>query len=491
MRERVPCRNAGTSPRFSVRGRLLAAVAAALLLASCSPGGPGPGAGATSGATPAPPATASPATGSGQAALPATVFTDAELVALLNGVAQSRNLPGPVAMDSARQRSAAGGGALPTIDVEVSPRECRPLVPVDPFSRWADTAINFGEGATPLEAQSGPLTTIMVTLRSAASDVLAAADFGYTQETMNRCGTFKVSATESGRTSTQTMQLLDAPQLGDKQHALMQIATPAGPGDYGTVTLQVMAGTLSISMSRAVATLRSEADAQPALDSMAELARELIGRAVKSPPSVGAAPSNPLPPERMAAALKGVTGPHGEPVSLQGATVIGPPPGSSASPAPQETQQVPPSCAFDDEAYYSSLSGSVLVQGQIEGASKLEYSDFAVISMPADAVPPYPFDTRAASLSRCTAIEETMMGGPGRPWREFSQVNSPLKGDSRYAVSYQLSDGTGEWHVRSGARKGSVSVEVAGRARSQDGIKQLAESQASFVTTILARTASP
>lgn len=483
-----PCRSPGTSPRLPAEAWLVIAVATALLLGSCSPRGGGPDAGATPG-TATPPI--SPATGSGQAGLPATVFTDAELVALINGVAQSRNLPGPVAMDSAGQRSVAEGGALPPIDVEVSPGECAALVPLHPFSRWADTSINFAEGAMPLEAQSGPLTTIMVTLRSAARDALDAADFGYTDDAMARCGTFEVSATESGRTSTQTMQLLDAPKLRDRQHALMQNAKPASPGDYGTVTLQVLAGTLSLSMSRAVAGLDSEADAQPALDSMAVLTREIISHAVNSPPSVAAAPSNLLPPDRMAAALRSVTGPHGEPVSLHGATVIGPPPGFSASPAPQETQQVPPSCAFDDEAYYSSLSGSVLVQGQIEGASKLEYSDFAVISMPANVVPPYPFDTRAASLSRCTAIEETMMGGPGRPWREFSQVESPLKGDSRYAVSYQLSDGTGEWHVRSGAREGSVSVEVAGRTRSQDGVKQLAESQASFVATILAKIASP
>lgn len=475
--------SADTCPGSSFGGRLVTAVAAALLLASCSPGGAGPDTAASSGtASPtAPPATAAPA----------TVLTDSELVALINGVAQSRKLPGPVAMDSARQRSVAAGGALRPIDVEVSPRECGTLVPLDPFSRWADTSINFAEGAMPLDAQSGPLTTIMVTLRSAAPDALAAADFGYTEEITARCDTFEVSATESGRTSTQTMHLLDAPKLGDKQHALMQNANPASPGDYGTVTLQVLAGTLSISMSRAVAALGSAADAQPALDSMAGLAREIISHAVKSPPSVGAAPSNLLPPDRMAAALKGVTGPHGEPVSLQGATVIGPPPGFSAPPSPQETQQVPSSCTFDDAAYFSSLTGSVLAQGQIEGASKLEYSDFSVISMPANAAPPYPFDTRAAALSKCTAIEETLMGGPGRPWREFAQVESPLKGDSRYAVSYQLSDGTGEWHVRSGARKGSVSVEVVGRTRSQDGIRQLAESQASFSAKILARTGTP
>ena len=43
---------------------------------------------------------------------------------------------------------------------------------------WADKGVNFAEGAMPMGAQSGPATTIMITLRSAEKDAIAKADFG-------------------------------------------------------------------------------------------------------------------------------------------------------------------------------------------------------------------------------------------------------------------------------------------------------------------------
>ena len=78
------------------------ALMAALSLAGCSSGSPAPGAGTT---TESPSATSvSPSGGQSSDGFPEEVFTDAELVAIINGVGQSRNLPFPAAQDSARQR---------------------------------------------------------------------------------------------------------------------------------------------------------------------------------------------------------------------------------------------------------------------------------------------------------------------------------------------------------------------------------------------------
>ena len=219
---------------------------------------------------------------------------------------------------------------------------------------------------------------------------------------------------------------------------------------------------MSVSLTLAVADLNSESDANPALDSMADLARQLIGQAVNKPPTVGAPAPNPRTPEDVVALVKGVTAPGGYPVTLPGASVIGPPPGTAATPS---SQPVLP-CTFDDDAYYGTLLGAVLGQGQIPGATKMDYAELAVISMPTAASPPYPFDSRAAALRDCTTVQETMLGN-SRPWSAVSQLSVSIPAEATYAVAYQLSDGTGEWHVRAGARRGSLTVEANGRTPSQ------------------------
>ncbi|HKU03239.1 MAG TPA: hypothetical protein VJQ80_10560, partial [Arthrobacter sp.] len=282
------------------RARRAGALAAALVaLAGCSPGGTPPPSSPTSAplASSFPPASTPSATGSLSGP-----FSDAELAAIINGVGGSRNLPYPAAEDSTRLRSGAASGSFPQTRTETTPADCAALVPQDPFTRWADKNINFAEGIMPqVGAESGPTTTIWIILRSAEKESIAKADFGYQDDLLSRCGQFDLAYTEAGRTSTYALQLVAAPPIADKQHAFMQVTKPKGPGDFGSVGLRVLDGTLSITLTLSVAALNSEADARPALASMADLAKELISEAGK--PQAPAAPSAPnsLTPDQMVA----------------------------------------------------------------------------------------------------------------------------------------------------------------------------------------------
>ncbi|MFF1386126.1 hypothetical protein ACFVWT_21465 [Arthrobacter sp. NPDC058288] len=321
----------------------------------------------------------------------------------------------------------------------------------------------------------------MFTLRSAEKDAIAKADFGYTDDLASRCSQFDVATTESGQTSTYTLQLLAAPlvsegPVGEREYGLRQ-TKPMGPGGVGTVGLRVLAGTLSIHLDLSVAALDSESAAKPALDSMAGLAKELIDQAVKKPPTGAPVPPNSRSADDVVALLKGVTGPDGGPVTMPGASVLGPVPGFSAAPS---TQGPAGPCTFNDEAYYGSLPGAVLGQGQIQGASKMDYTEFSVISMTTTAAPPYPFDTRAAALGECTTIQEVGVGGGSREWSAVSKLDTTIAADSSYALAYQLPDGTGEWHVRAGARKGTLSVEADTRTSSQAEAQATADGLATF-----------
>lgn len=321
----------------------------------------------------------------------------------------------------------------------------------------------------------------MITLRSAGKDAIAKADFDYTPQQVSACRQFDLASTESGRTSTYAVQLLAAPPIGEKQHGLMQTTKPKGPGDYGSAGLRVLAGTLSITLSLAVAVLDSEADAKPALDSMAGLAKELIDQATNNPPTMAPLPPNSRTADDLVALFKGVTGPDGSPVTLPGASVIGSMPGFTA--APSSPSAAPP-CTFSDATYLGSLVGGVLGQGMADGASKLEFAEFSVISMPTTAAAPFPFDIRAAMLRDCTTIQEEPMGGVSRPWSGVTQLNTTLAADSSYAIYYQLSDGTGEWHVRAGARKGTLSVEAHTRTSSQAGTQAAADRLSAFIGSV-------
>lgn len=471
------------------RPRVACAVVSLVALAGCSSGGGTPGATSPAG-TPTATTTAPPASSSGSPAatgLPEAVFTDAQLVAIINGVGQKRNLQFPAAQDSERMRSGASSGSFPQVSTETTPGECIAFVPENPFVRWADKSVNFAEGVMPIGAQSGPTTTIMVSLRSAEKGAIAKADFGYTDDLASRCSQFDLASTESGRTSTYAVQLLPAPlvgekPVGEKQYGLMQTTKPKGPGDFGLVGLRVLAGSVSITLNLSVAALNSESEAKPALDAMAGLAEELIDQAMTKPPTVAPLPPNSRSADDLVALFKDVTGPNGNPVTLPGASVIGPVPGFTAS-APSSQGASPP-CIFNDSAYYGSLVGAVHGQGQIQGATKMDYTVFSVISMPATATPPYPFDTRATALRDCATIQEEMVGSGPRTWSAVSQLNSAIAADSSYAVAYQVSDGTDEWHVRAGARKGTLSVEAGSQTSSLAEAQATADRLAAFFGSV-------
>lgn len=369
--------------------------------------------------------------------------------------------------------------------METTPGDCLVFLPQDPFTRWADKDIGFAEGIMPpVGGQSSPTTTVIIVLRSAEKDVIAKADFGYPDDLVSRCRQFDLAYTEAGRTSTYALQLLGAPPAGEKQHGFMQVTKPKGQGDLGSVGLRVLDGTLSVTLSLAVDSLNSESDAQPALEAMTGLARELIDQGRKGAPSMAAPPPNSLTTDQLVALFKGITGPNGESVSLPQARVLASPAGSTptASPKPPDTP-----CTISDETYTASLLGSVYGQGQIAGASKIEYTDFTVISMPLTLGAPYPFDSRAERLRGCTTVEEESFASGSRTWTAVSPLNLGVAADSGYAVAFQLSDGTGEWHVRSGARRGTLSVEAGSRTASQQETQAKADALAAFFSTVFSR----
>ncbi|ELT45653.1 hypothetical protein G205_04221 [Arthrobacter nitrophenolicus] len=458
---------------------MLAAVAGAMVLAGCSAGGPAPGASPSN--TPLPASSSPPPAGTG--GWPSQPFTDAELAAIIIGVAQARNLPMAAAQDPTRLRSGAASGSFPSVSTETTPGECLAFVPENPFVRWADKAVSFAEGGIPVAGgQQGPASTIMITLRSAEG--IAKADFGYPEDLVSRCSHFGLVTTESGRPSAYAVQLLAAPPVAERQYGYRQSPEPKGPGDYGSVGLRALAGTLSITLTLAVAGLDSDADAQPALHSMAALAKDLITEAGKGAPSVVPVPANSLTAEQLVELFKGITGPNGEPATLGGASVLGPPPGITPGTSSREPEAP---CTFSDEAYFGSLSGAVMGQGQIQGPGKIDYSDFAVVSMPGAASRPYPFDARAEGVRSCAGIQEEVPGGASRQWSPVIQLSPGPAADSSYALAYQLPDGTGEWHVRSGARRGTLSVEAESRTLSQAETQAKADGLAAFFGNVFSR----
>ncbi|KRE91416.1 hypothetical protein [Arthrobacter sp. Soil764] len=463
--------------------RRLGCIAAVLLaVAGCSSGTTTPGSSPAASTTLA---QASPTTGSGSAASPSKPFSDAELAAIINTVNHSRNMSFPPAHDSTSLRSGAVSGSFAPTKMETAPANCLVFLPQEPFSRWADKDIAFAEGIIPPSGgQSTPTSTVMVVLRSAERDAIAKADFGYPDDLASRCSQFDLTYTASGQSSTYALHLLAAPTIAEKQHAFMQVTKPKGPGDIGSVGLRVLDGTLSVTLSLAVANLNSESEAKPALDAMSGLAGELIDQARKGAPSVAAPPPNSLSPDQMVALFKGITGPNAEPVSLPQARVLALPPGST----PTGFSRPPDSpCSFNEESYMASLLGSVTGQGQIHGVSKIDYTDFTVISMPSAMAAPYPFDSRAERLRGCTTIEEQSFGGGSRPWSSVSALTTTIPADSSYAVAYQLSDGTGEWHVQSGARRGTLSIEASSRTASQSETQTKADAQAAFFGAVFER----
>jgi len=363
---------------------------------------------------------------------PDKVYTDQELMAIINAVAQNRQVQGG-AMDSQRLRSAVAAGADPLPTLETTPGDCVVFAPTSPFAVWADKSVHMAQGGIPIAAQSGPTTTITLTIRSAEKDAIAEADFNYTDDLADRCGQFDLAYTEYGRTSTHAVQLLDAPPAGERRFAWMQNTKPRQPEDFGSAGLQVLAGTLSVSLTLSVAELNSEADARPALDSMAGLAQELIDQAAQYPLSVAAAPPNSRTPDDPVALLRGITERNGNTVDMPSATVIGTERPGVDPGTPSQAPQAP--CTYGDGSSFPP--GSTVGQGQIQGSNKMDSITLTVASMPTTATPPYPFDAVAVTLRDCTTIPEGT-GGSTRPWSDLKHPSVDIAADSSYAVAYQV-----------------------------------------------------
>ncbi|MET3952176.1 hypothetical protein [Arthrobacter sp. UYEF36] len=461
------------APGSRDRRRLAFVVIALLALGGCSSdppaGGPTTAAGSPSSGT-APPA-----------GTPDKVYTDQELMAIINAVAQNRQVQGG-ALDSQRLRSGVAAGAEPLPTTETTPGDCVVFAPRSPFAVWADKSVNMAEGGIPIAAQSGPTTTITLTIRSAEKDAISQADFNYTDDLAARCGQFDLAYTESGRTSTHAVQLLGAPPAGERRFAWMQNTKPRQPGDFGSAGLRVLAGTLSVSLTLSVAELNSEADARPALDSMAGLAQEIIDQAVQHPPSVAAAPPNSRTPDDLVALLKGITGPNGNTVEMPSATVIGSERPGVDPGSPSQGPQAP--CTYS--VFPSFLPGSTVGQGQIQGSNKMDSITLTVASMPTTATQPYPFDAVAATLRDCATIQEGT-GGSTRPWSDLKRPSVDIAADSSYAVVYQLSDGSGERHVMVGARKGTLTVEASVIRFTDAEVQSGADGLAAMIGQVFAR----
>lgn len=405
-------------------------------------------------------------------------------MAIINAVAQNRQSPGG-AEDSQQMRSIAAGGSMPSFTTGTTPGDCAVFASQYPFAAWADRSVNMAQGAMPIAGlpESGPTTTILFSLRSAEKDAISRADFNYTDELAARCAQFDLAYTESGRTSTYAVQLLSAPPVGEKGFAWMQTAKPQGPGDFGSVGLRVLAGTMSVTLGLSVAALNSEADAGPALGSMAGLAQELIDQAAQHPPSVAPAPPNSRTPDDLVALLKGVTGPNGNPVDMPAASVTG-----SQRPGVDlglPSQGPRPPCSYSGAAYQSPI-GSVVGQGQVQGASKMDFISLTAISMPTTATQPYPFDTQAAALRDCPTIQEDMGGGT-RQWSAIKQLGLAGAGEANYAVAYQYSGQTGQWNILVGARKGTLAVEASTVRSSEAEVQPAADVLAGVLSQVFAK----
>ncbi|MDR6621922.1 hypothetical protein [Sinomonas atrocyanea] len=447
-------------------GRLrltLVALLAALGIAACSPGG-----------APAAPteSAASPSAGA-SAGQPTRVFTDDELMAIVNAVTTR-----PYgASDSRSFRIGATANSWPAITSTATPAECQPFAAKNPFDIARDANVAFAQGALPALGGSqaapsagpgsgGPTTTAIVIVRSAAADALAASDFNYTDSLASRCSQFTLKIDQGTSASAYSLRMLPAPKVGERAFAMLQKTTPGGPGDLGGTTLRVLAGTLSISLSLSVA---QDADAQPALDALAGIARKIIDQAASHPPTVSTPTPNSRTPEQLAALVRGVPGPGGS-APLVNAQLI---PASATSTArPSEAP-----CTYDDAAYLGALAGSSMAQAQYSGSQAgKSFITVLAVSM-ADSIPqPYPFDARAEALRTCTSVTEDVMGvSQTRAWSSLRPLAAVPRGDAAYAVVYELPDGTGERHVAVGARRGTLSLEANDVRRTEAEVQPAAE----------------
>ncbi|WP_308931811.1 hypothetical protein [Arthrobacter sp. SLBN-112] len=282
-------------PRVAV-----AAAVVTLALSGCSSSPPTPA------QTPTTPVTSATSSASAMpGALPSKVFTDQELTAIGAAMLQQRGQRPEFMYDSQQLRTALKSRPYPLTRATAQPAECGAFHLPAMDDAMQDPSLNFASGGVPIAGESSPTTTILFTMRSAPRDKLAKADFDYTDDLVSRCGQFEVSYEPQGGSSPYKIVLLKPPLVGEKAYAVMGPSQP-----FGSVGLRVLAGTLSISMSLSVSPLNSEADAQPALNSMTSIAQQLIDEAALNPPTVSPPPPNAKTPEQLTDLLQTITGPE-------------------------------------------------------------------------------------------------------------------------------------------------------------------------------------
>lgn len=453
---------------------VVAAAMVVLALAGCSSSASAPPS--------APSATHSPAAGA-PAGQPTKVFTDDELMAIVNAV----TVRPYGASDSRSFRIGATANAWPSITSTATPAECQPFATRNPFDIARDADVAFAQGAmpafggsdaTPSAGSGGPTTTAIVIVSSAPQDALASSDFNYTDSIASHCGQFTLKIDQGTTASSYSLRMLPAPKVGQRAFAVLQKTSPGGPGDLSGTALHVLAGTLSISLSLSVA---QDADAQRALDAMAGIARKIIDQAANHPPTVSTPTPNSRTPEQLAALIRGVPGPDGSAPLVNAQLVPAP---ATSSPRPTE-----PACTYDDAAYLGALAGSSMVQAQYEGSSaKKSFITLLAVSMAGSIPQPYPFDARAQALRTCQSVTENVMGvSQTRTWSSLSPLAAVPRGDAGYAVAYELPDGTGERHIAVGARRGTLSVEANDIRRTDAEVQPAAEALAALVDQVFSK----
>lgn len=448
--------------RLSRRGA--AAAVGALLLAGCTPG----------------PST--PAETDGSSDVPSKVYTDRELTAIGAAVLQKRGQSQAFMHDSQSLRTGYASHPYQLAQATADPAECGVFHPPAMDDALRDLSMNFASGGIPVAGESSPTTTAVFTIKSAPNVKLAKADFEYDRGLMARCTHFDLSY-GPGTGGVYRTTLLNAPAIGEKAYAMM---SPSEGSDrpLGGVGLRVLSGTVSINPGLSVSPLTSAADAQPALDSMATIARQLIEEATLNPPTLAPPPVNARTPEQLAQLLQSVTGPNGAKADMVSGSVIG---GALGASPPASPSSGP--CTFSESDYYSSLSGSTTAPGEIPGAAKTDYLTIRLFSMPSDAALPYPFDRRAAALKDCPSITEEAYSTAGvsstSQWTAVHRPTFNVAADSVYAIAHEHPGG-GFWHLLVGARRGSLTVELEA-FKSEADLQHGADDLAAVITQVFAK----
>lgn len=399
---------------------------------------------------------------------------------------------------SSELRPRLQGRTEPADKPAVQPDECGVFRPRSSPTSGADVAMHFAAGVFTLTGAWSREALAFVLARSAPRNDVIAADFAYTDELARRCSTFRQA---SGNEPSTTVRLLNVAGVGEKAYATV-LSAPASAGippGGDTLTLQFLRGTLSVGLSRQAPAGSSDAEIRTALEPLVRVAHQLLGQAPAAPsgaaPSDTAQPAAPTAdppatsrapeqrtPQQLARLLQGITGPKGSPAQvLEGGYVR---PGRAAGPAA-------PRCVYDDAAFLASLAGAATVVAEIAGVPpETNQISLRLISLPSAPTSPPSFDARAADLSRCSSIREKLPGGGSRTWSAVKHLVVSTGGQARYAVAYQLPDGSGVWHVRVGARKGSLCAETETKISSDDAVLQAARGLAATINKVMARVGS-